>query len=283
MGPLLDALRALGGRAKPRECSDWIAENLKLPKETTEARTESGTERFHMNVMWARQYLMWEGLIDGSERGVWKLTPKGAKTHLSREQGQELFERRVEVHEKARQEKAKLGEAEEIKPRGAEPKPEAGPVAEEIKETADLLEVLQGLPPGGFERICKRILSEYGFENVIVTGKSRDGGIDGMGILRLNPFVTLKVMFQCKRYRGSVSRAQVGDFRNAMIGRAEKGIFITTGYFTGDAEKEANRDGAPPVELVDGDRLVELFQSKQLGLVRREAFDIDHSFFDQFR
>ena len=93
----------------------------------------------------------------------------------------------------------------------------------------------------------------------------------------------MRVLFQCKRYQGAVSRAQVGDFRNALMGRAEKGVFLTTGYFTGDAEKEASRDGALHIELVDGDRLVELFQSKQLGLIRRESFEVDHSFFDQFR
>jgi restriction system protein len=53
-----------------------------------------------------------------------------------------------------------------------------------------------------------------------------------MGYLRLNPFVTIKVLFQCKKVRKGVSRAQVGDFRNAVMGRADKGIFITTGWFT---------------------------------------------------
>jgi restriction system protein len=89
-----------------------------------------------------------------------------------------------------------------------------------------------------------------------VTGRPNDGGIDGIGILQVNPFVTFKVLFQCKRYKGSVSRAQVGDFRNAMIGRAEKGIILTTGTFTTEARREAERDGAPPVELIDGEKLV---------------------------
>lgn len=93
-----------------------------------------------------------------------------------------------------------------------------------------------------------------------MTGKSHDGGIDGFGVLELNPFVSFKVIFQCKRYSGSVSRAQVGDFRNAMLGRAEKGIILTTGTFTKEAQKEANRDGAPPIELVDGEKLVEMFE-----------------------
>ncbi len=170
------------------------------------------------------------------------------------------------------------------------PKPEGEIVDEaaevetpELAEESKLLDVLQSLSPEGFERLCKRLLHEYGLEKVVVTGKSHDGGLDGMGLLRLNPFVTMKVLFQCKRVRKSVSRAQVGDFRNAVMGRADKGILLTTGWFSSDAEKEANREGVLPIELVDGERLVELFEAKQLGLRRKEVFEVDHSFFDQFR
>lgn len=143
--------------------------------------------------------------------------------------------------------------------------------------------MIHSLPPEGFERLCKRILHEYGFERLVVLGKSHDGGIDGFGILRLNPFVSMRVMFQCKRIRGAVSRAQVGDFRNATMGRADKGIFITTGHFSSDAKKEADRDGVLPIELVDNERLVELFEAKCLGLKPKQVFEIDHTFFDQFR
>ena len=75
----------------------------------------------------------------------------------------------------------------------------------------------------------------------------------------------------------------MGDFRNAVMGRADKGILLTTGWFSPDAEKEANREGVIQIEMVDGERLVELFEAKQLGLRRKEVFEINHSFFDQFR
>jgi restriction system protein len=126
-------------------------------------------------------------------------------------------------------------------------------------------------------------LREHGFENVQVTGKSHDGGIDGYGTLEINPFVSFKVIFQCKRYQGSVSRAQVGDFRNAMIGRAEKGIILTTGTFTKEAEKEANRDGAPPIELVDGVKLVEMFEKVELGLKPKTIYEVDLNYFQKYR
>lgn len=146
-----------------------------------------------------------------------------------------------------------------------------------------LFQVLRALPPYGFELLCERLLREHGFEDVRVTQKSRDGGIDGYGVLRLSPFVSVKVAFQAKRYKDVVSRAAVGDFRNALLGRAEKGVFITTGRFTADAEMEAARDGVVPIELVDGERLVGLFEEAKLGVRPKQIFEIDHVFFDQFR
>lgn len=134
----------------------------------------------------------------------------------------------------------------------------------------------------GFERLCQRLLREAGFQQVLVTGRSGDNGIDGEGILEVNPFVTFKVLFQCKRYKGSVGAPVIRDFRGAMLGRAEKGIILTTGSFTQDARREARRDGAPPVELVDGDKLLEMFEKLELGLEPRTTFDIDQKFFDEF-
>ena len=275
MGPLLDALRAMGGSAKPRECSDWIAEHLQLSESVIESRIKSGAEKFHNQVQWARQYLVWEGLIDSPQRGVWTLTPKGSSARLSPEDSRNLFLKWVEIHHPPKKPKSEIPTA--TKPMAPEPE-----LPEEAEEN-ELLGVLQSLAPEGFERLCKRLLHEYGLEKVVVTGKSHDGGLDGMGLLRLNPFVTMIVLFQCKRIRKSVSRAQVGDFRNAVMGRADKGILLTTGWFSSDAEKEANREGVLPIELVDGERLVELFEAKQLGLRRKEVFEVDHSFFDQFR
>ena len=155
---------------------------------------------------------------------------------------------------------------------------------DEVKQTntTDLLKVLQSLTPHGFEKICQRLLRESGFENVVVTGQSHDGGIDGYGTLELNPFVSFRVLFQCKRYKGTVSRAHVGDFRNAMLGRAEKGIIMTTGTFSNDAVKEANRDGAPQVELVDGEKLVDMFKKVELGVKPRVVYEVDLPFFEPY-
>ena len=146
----------------------------------------------------------------------------------------------------------------------------------------ELVAKLLALPPAGFERFCQRLLRESGFQQVTVTGQSGDGGIDGIGILQVNALVSFKVLFQCKRYRGAVGPGHVRDFRGAMMGRADKGIILTTGSFTADARKEAVRDGVPPIELVDVDKLVEMLEQLELGLKPRRTFEIDASFFKDF-
>jgi restriction system protein len=275
MGPLLDCLRALGGSARPKEVTDWIARALRLPPEVTEATNKNNVNRFYNQVAWARQYLVWQGLLDDSKRGVWTLSPLGWKTRLDDAQSLELIINRVRVQQTIRKQ-ATTDEGVE----SASPSEELVP--EEAKEQA-LLDVLKALPPHGFELICGRLLREHGFEEVIVTQRSRDGGIDGFGLLRLSPFVSVRVAFQAKRYKDVVARPAVGEFRNAMLGRAEKGVFITTGRFTPDAQNEASRDGVIPIELIDGERLVELFQDARIGVKPKTVYEVDHAFFDAFR
>ncbi len=279
MGPVLDALRELGGAARPKQVSALVAQNLGLPPEVMEAKLKSGTERLHNQVCWARQYLVWEGLIDGARRGEWKLTDAGARTRLTEAEGRSIFLKWVEIHQRTRQAKLEPEESAVAAPETAAP--------EEIEEPtmeAELLNVIQALPPSGFERLCMRLLHEWAFEDIKVLGKSHDGGVDGTAVLRLNAFVSFDVAFQCKRYRGGVSRDQVASFRGSKKAlHAEKLILITTGYFTAEAIKEAKGEGALAVELVDGDRLIELFSERKLGLRREEVIRVDHVFFEQFR
>jgi restriction system protein len=125
-------------------------------------------------------------------------------------------------------------------------------------------------------------LRESGFVRVEVTGKSGDGGIDGHGVLRMN-LISFQVLFQCKRYAGSVAAGTVRDFRGAMQGRADKGLIITTGTFTPDARREATRDGAPAIDLIDGEALVSLLRSFKLGVkveqLISEKITLDEGFF----
>jgi restriction system protein len=226
-------------------------------------------------VQWARQYLVWEGLLDDSKRGIWTLSPLGWKTRVDDDAARNIFLERVKTSQALRKQNA----VDDVLP-----VPEtADAVSPEEAQELDLLAVLKALPPYGFELICGRLLREHGFEDVDVTQRSRDGGIDGYGLLRLSPFVSLRVAFQAKRYKDVVSRSAVGEFRNALLGRAEKGVFITTGRFTVDAESEASRDGVIPIELIDGEQLVQLFQDAGIGVKPKTVYEIDHAFFDEFR
>ena len=275
-GPLLDALRDLGDSGRPREVYARIAKNLELPDEVLDETLKSGTSRFQNQVAWARQYLVWEGLLDSSKHGTWTLTDRGREAHISDTEAAKIFQKWVAIHAEARKKKRER-EAQIIDE-------EAVTEDADPKEKLSLIATLRALTPLGFEKVCRELLRESGFENVEITGGSADGGIDGYGTLEINPFVSFKVLFQCKRYAegNHVSRAQVGDFRNAMLGRAEKGIIITTSSFSNAAVQEANRDGAPQIELVDGEKLVEMFQRVELGVIRRTVFDVDPAYFEKF-
>lgn len=277
MGPLLDVLRELGGSASPREASDAIAEKLHLNAETRNALTKTGQERFHNQVQWARQYLVWEGYIDAGRRGVWALTPNGWKTSIDVEEGHRIFLKWV-AHHSARR-KSKEDPIEQVASQISDETPP------EIGIAQNLLDVLRGLSPSGFERICQRLLREAGFDKVEVTGRSGDGGIDGIGVLQINPLVSFRVVFQCKKWSGSgsIPPKEIRDLRGAMDGRAEKGIFIATGTFSAQARAEAECPGATPIELVDGDKLIGMFESLELGVRPKTVFEIDYPFFESFK
>ena len=146
-----------------------------------------------------------------------------------------------------------------------------------------LRETVLALSPGGFERLCQRILREAGFIQVEVTGRSGDGGIDGHGIVRVAGLLSFPIIFQAKKYRGSVGAPEIRNFRGAMVGRADKGLFITTGNFTTAASAEATRDGAPPIDLIDGTALIGMLKELKLGVSTRmvEHVEVDELWFSK--
>ena len=276
MGPAIDALKALGGSGTPDEVVERIAQDLNISDEIQNEILPSGEGRFRNRVRWSRLYLVREGLVDSSRRGVWALTERGRHTNLSIEQSRDIATKWNRVFEEERRARADNSE----------------PISAEISEPADagssdyrheLIQILQTLPASGFERLSQRLLREAGFVQVVVTGSSGDGGIDGYGTLQVNPLVSFKVLFQCKRYTKSVSPSQVRDFRGAMSGRTDKGIVITTGTFTAEARREAGRDGVPPIELIDGEKLIDMLEHLELGLKPVRTFAVDTPFFDEFK
>lgn len=280
--PVIQALKELGGSGRPSEVRDVIARQLNVSEQDKTERLKGGAPRFDNQVAWARFYLVKAGLVDSSKRGVWSLSDKGRDIEaLSIDEALSIFR---QIHAEFQGESAFEEENVEQEVTVEETiAPNDTAVNGDSSYRKKLLEVLIALTSSGFERLCQRLLRESGFEQVIVTGRSGDGGIDGQGILQINPFVSFKVLFQCKRYEGVVSVSHVRDFRGAMMGRADKGIILTTGTFTSDAQKEALRDGVPPIELVHGDKLLDMFESLELGLIPRKTYDVDLHFFREFQ
>ncbi len=262
------ALKNLGGSASNEEIHDEVVRVLALPDNVVERPHKDHTRTYlAYRLHWARSYLKKVGALDNTQRGVWALTPRGREM-TSDEIAEVVRIVRIKTRED-RKSRVKSFEDRVINSEGEDDEPV-------LDWTEELLSVLGLMPPDAFERLCQRLLREAGFTKVEVTGRSGDGGIDGHGILRVN-LVSFQVLFQSKRWRGSVGSSVVRDFRGAMVGRADKGLIITTGSFTKDARSEATRDGAPAIDLVDGDDLCQLMKDLKLGVKVRlvEEVEID--------
>lgn len=266
--PLLEAMRALGGSGSNSELDDKVAEILGLTEEEINEIHVGNRSKLSYRMAWARNYLKRYGLLENSTRGVWALTSKGKETSTVD---------KIEVNKYVKGLNKKLETVEE--------KVEEGETPDEDGLWQDqLIEELLKMDPPSFERLCQRILRESGFIQVQVTGKSGDGGIDGNGILKVNGLISFFVIFQCKRYKGSVTSKEIRDFRGASIGRSDKCLFITTGTFTRDAKAEAVREGAPRIDLMDGEILAEKLKELRLGVDVRmeESITIDKKWFENF-
>lgn len=265
-------MRKLGGSVTLEEHDNAVAEELGLSEDQLAVPHGDGPQtEFRYRMAWARTYLKNIDALENSSRGVWAITQRGREFEEA-EVPEAWRQWRIEWREqRQRQEEAKAEE---------EGEPE-----DEQDWTDLLLARLQELSGEAFERLTQRLLREAGFINVEVLGRSGDGGIDGVGHYRMS-LVSFPIYFQCKRYTGSVPSKEIRDFRGAMQGRGEKGLFITTGVYTRDAQDEATRDGAPPIDLVDGSRLCDLLKQYRLGVDVRERVvedvTIRSEFFDQF-
>jgi len=265
--PLLHAIRDLGGSASVAEQEDKIAELLNLSDEEASEIHRGNRTKLSYRLAWARNYLKRAGLLENSARGVWALTAKGKTI-------EKVDPAKINREIKALD--AATAQTQEDEPSQTSPA--------ETRWEDEVLETIKQIPPKAFETLCQRLLRESGFIQVEVTGRSGDGGIDGRGVVRVGGVLSFHVIFQCKRYKDTVSASVVRDFRGAMVGRADKGLLITTGTFTRDARAEAQRDGAPPLDLIDGDELVLKLKDLRLGIEVSprviEQINIDKNWFN---
>ena len=258
--PTLNALEARGGSASIQELVEQVTADLLLPDEILDIPHNDGPKsEVDYRAAWARTRLKQVGAIDNTSRGIWTITEMGRRIQTEKE-----------IRELVRRERVK--QRKERQSQTAEPEAENDGAPDEQDWKEALLGIVRQMKPDAFERLCQLVLRESGFTKVEVTGRSGDGGIDGAGVLRVN-LISFHVRFQCKRYSGSVGAPEIRDFRGAMVGRADKGLFITTGGFTKDAQREAVRDGTPAIDLIDGIDLCILLKDLELG-VRTEAVEI---------
>ena len=284
--PTIKALKSLGGSGTVQEIHDKVCELQSFSEQQQSILHKQGPQtEIDYRLGWARTYLKVYGVLESVRRGVWSLTEKGRNLQVINPKEINRF-----VNQTTRKKSEKVS-SESVEDFNLLPQPTIETI-ESISEhdqipanseiwIEKLLEILQQIPPDSFERLCQRILRESGFIKVEVTGRKGDGGIDGIGVLKI-ALLSFQVFFQCKRYKGSVGSSEIRDFRGAMVGRTDKGLFLTTGTFTSSAKQEATRDGAPVLDLIDGEQLCQILKDLNLGVETKmiEVVEIDQNWFN---
>ncbi len=276
LGPLLDALRNLGGSGTPTEVTNQVASELNVPAEVLDETLPSGEGRFRNSVRWARYSLDKQGYLE-SKGGKWNLTPKGLESHLDLQHAKEIIKDSVSSTKK----NGSIG-AEDTAPKAGASIDDVPPPDEGYRtHMLDLLNKLE--PTQGFQVFIRDLLRKMGFEEAESTGKSGDGGIDGFAIWRENDLIPIRTLFQCKRYAGNpISAGEIRNFRGALVGKFARGIFFTTGVFTKAAQEEARKPGADPMELIDGDKLLTLLEKHEFGLKPKSTYEVDSILLERY-
>ena len=255
LNPTLAAIRALGGSATIAEIENRVPADLRLPEDVTQVPHGRGSDtELAYRLGWARTHLKNYGMLANSARGVWAFTPQGESAENVDPSEVMRF---AQVRNRRRVDNGDPVPATQ---------PADFPDEESVSWRDMLLESLLNMPPSAFERLCEKLLQGSGFDEVEVTGRPGDGGIDGRGLIRLAGLISFSVVFQCKRYAGSVGPGEVQAFQGAVQGQADRGMFLTTGTFTRSARQAAIRPGAVPIDLIDGKLLLDKLKELRLGV-----------------
>lgn len=270
---LIQAMKNLGGSGSIAEIDQETIRILGLSEDVIVFPHGRGNKsEVEYRLAWTRTFLKKTGYIENTARGIWVLTAKG-------NEAQSIIPADIVRHVRAM---AALSAPANTENNTSDDNLENDGIdlPDEIQTWRDKLRnVLLNLEPAAFERLAQRLLRASGFTQVIVTGRTGDGGIDGTGIIKLNGMISFHMLFQCKRYQGSVSASEMRDFRGAMQGRADKGVFITTGKFTSGALQEANRPGTTPIDIIDGDALIDMLKDLKLGVAPVTDYQVNEEWF----
>ena len=273
--PVVSAFRQLDGSADNNQLVEKVIEILGLPDSLTAIPHKSGPQsEIGYRIAWVKSWLKWGGMLDNPQRAVWVLTSRGRDASEA-EVNDVRIRRRAASASAGKPAMVGEGASNTTVPSLVDHELDEAPTTDELEEFADdawqnaLLDVIKSMKAPAFERLSRQILLGLGFSHVEVVGRSGDGGIDLLGTVRLNNVLSFRVLAQCKRYKETVGPGDIRNFRGAMQGRTDKGIFITSGRFTSEASKEASRDGVPSIDLVDGAALAKLLKDLKMGVETR--------------
>lgn len=277
---VIEALRSINGVGKTSAVREIIEGYLSERGVVEQSTLPSGESKLGNDIRWARYYLVNSGHIaptSESGRGIWKLTPKGWSDALTKEFSDDV------VGKSNSSKKSESGNST------VAPEEDASP-SDPLQEGAwsdSLKKLLVTMPDKGFERLCAFLMTKNGLLAARVTGQAGDGGVDGEGLLAFDSLALIKtpVAWQCKRFEtNKVPSKAVRDFRGAIDGRASYGLIFTTSTFTHDAELEARRAGATPIELVGLDRLIDMLKDREIGVKEKiiKTYEVEDGFFDEY-
>ncbi|MCQ2381111.1 MAG: restriction endonuclease [Acidaminococcaceae bacterium] len=251
----LKVLQELGGSGTNEEILDKIISFFNLSNKVADLEHKGSLNRTELDyrVAWAKTRLKNAGYLENSSRGVWSI--------------KQNFEKEFEKNNNIIQ--SEKDNCQNIT------------IPEEVQSWRErLTEILKNMNPYAFERLAQRVLRESGFVDVQVTKKSGDGGIDGIGKLKINGIFTFNVAFQCKRYKDMVGSPEITTFRGSLPTNIEKGVLITTGIFSKAAKEEACAAGKKHIDLIDGEEFIDKIAECHIGVKEIKSYEIDEQFFE---
>ena len=276
INPALQAIIQLGGSGTNDEIYDRVIDILNIDDEVSNIPHLGSVSQSELSyrLAWAKTYLKKYGALENSKRGVWSVIYEYASVDQIDEQAVVDF-----VRKQGRRENQTASQSKSLDSQQFESSSSLDPGYRQQKWDDRLAEILSTMDPYGFERLVQRVFRESGFTNVRVTKKSGDGGIDGIGIVKSNSFLSFRVAFQCKRWNTQVGASDIRDFRGSLASEVDQGVFITTSTFSKQAKEEASSPGKVPIELIDGEELIQKLAELELGLTPKPDYDIDEDFF----
>lgn len=282
---------------QPRRLSE-IIENLcfvfEINEEDRTKLNDSGQQTIvERRIGWAGSYLKHALLVTKPKRGWYKISERGLAVLKENPKSIDVpylmrFEEFVQFH------KPKSSSTDTVM---VTPSIETTP--EELLEQThlrlkdefayDLLEQIKTQSPQFFENLVVNLLLAMGYGGSLqdagkVVGKSGDGGIDG--IINEDRLGLNKIYIQAKRWGNNpVGRPDIQAFSGALdMHQSQRGIFITTSYFTSDAVDFVNRI-SKRIILIDGTQLTRLMMEYGVGVRIRNTFhvyEIDENVFSDY-